>query len=228
MWPGSVWAVGDHLVSHGPGRPELVTAERARLEWLGERVRSVSVVVADRDWLVTTMPAGPSAARPDLHPVPDELPATMGRALRLLHDLSIDDVPFSRRWSDRVDHLERGISEGRLVSDQLVAPYDRYDGGQLLELIRRGRPSTEDLVVAHGHPVVANFHLDGRSLASFTGVHQLGLADRHQDLAIVHRNLLDCFGGEAVMGFYEGYGLEPDLLRLDHYLLVDAVEAAIR
>lgn len=227
MWPGRVWAVGQHLVSHSPGNPDIVAAERDRLEWLGRHLATVTVVVADDEWLVTTLPAGPSADRPDLHPVPDELPAALGRALKSLHELNTDDHPFSWRWSQRVADIERAISEDRLAVDRLVAPYDRYDGDQLLDLIQQGRPPDEDLVVGHGHPVVANFYLDARSLASFTGVHRLGLADRHQDLAMIHRSLLDSFGGEAVMGFYGGYGLEPDLLRLDHYLLVAAVDAAI-
>ena len=41
----------------------------------------------------------------------------------------------------------------------------------------------------------------------------------HFDLAIVQRSLHYDLGPAAVFGSYEGYGADPDLVRLDHFVL---------
>ena len=73
----------------------------------------------------------------------------------------------------------------------------------------------------------ANLFHDGDRPSGVTGVHRLGVADRHLDLAIIHRSLQAAFGAEAVFGFYQGYGHTPKLVALDHYLLIDVMITAL-
>lgn len=224
-WPGSVWHVGPYLVR--TGSREAIEAEAVRAGWLSDHAPCPEVLVVDDRWLVTARPPGEPALRPDRQPAPDVVPAAIGGALRDLHRVPAGDCPFDGSWSDRMRRIEAAVTEGRLDAASLPDPYRRYHPARLLELARSSRPVDVDPVVCHGAPVAANVVLDRGRVSGLIGVHRLGLADRHLDLAIAHRSLQALFGGEAVFGLYEGYGADPDLVALDHYVLLDVIDGAV-
>ena len=226
-WPGRMWRAGPHLIRVADWEPEAAAAELARIGWLRSHFGTVEVVVAVDSWVVSTIPEGFPGHHPELQPEPDKVPAALGATLRRLHDLDIDQCPFRRSWDELTDQLAAAVYEGRLSPQRLPAPYDRYEPERLVELVRLGPPKEEDLVVTHGSPVVSNLFHDGDRPSGVTGVHRLGVADRHLDLAIIHRSLQAAFGAEAVFGFYQGYGHTPKLVALDHYLLIDVMISAL-
>jgi aminoglycoside phosphotransferase len=59
----------------------------------------------------------------------------------------------------------------------------------------------------------------GPTFSGFDRIDVMMAADRHFDLAVLHRSVHDLLGPEAVFRLYDAYGLEPDLIRLDHYIL---------
>lgn len=231
-WPGRTWSVGSHLVRYAvPDRTAVIAAELARLAWLrtqfGGRPECPEPVIAADGWLVIERPEAAPGHQPEAQSEPDGVPSALGQTLRRLHDLDTEPCPFARSWTDLVDELSGAVDAGRLRTERLPEPYRRYELGRLLELINEGRPSEEEPVVAHGSPILSNLFLARGEPASMIGVHRLGLADRHVDLAVITRQLQAAFGPEAAFGFYEGYGRDPDLVRLDHYVLIDAMRAAI-
>lgn len=91
-----------------------------------------------------------------------------------------------------------------------------------------GRPGARpDLVVGHGRPLVGHVLVDAAGPSGLLGLDRLAVVERHHDLAVAHRHIQTLFGGEAVFGFYEGYGRDPDLIRLDRAVLVDVLDAAV-
>lgn len=253
---GEAWLVADHLVRHHP-TPGQATAEAERRAWLadaldtpngsgddgtdddpggtpdadgaGADLRVVSAPsLLDGAWTLTTVPDGAPAHRPDRHPRPDSLPARIGTALARLHALDPASCPFTRPMTLLVEEVRAAIDDGRLVIELLPTPYDRYPAERLLEMIDSAPTRDPDPVVAHGAPLLANiwpsFTDDG---ATLIGLHHLGAAERAADLAVIHRQLQDGFGPEAVFAFYETYGRDPDLVALDRHLLIDAVRSAI-
>ncbi|MCP3988781.1 MAG: hypothetical protein GY724_06895, partial [Actinomycetia bacterium] len=127
------------------------------------------------------------------------------------------------------------IEAGRLDPARLPSPYDRYQPQRLLELVELGRPGDDQLVVGHGSSCLSNLFVSTADSGSdrkaapvgVAGLHRLGVADRHHDLAVLHRQLSDVYGPEAVISFYEGYGFTPDLVALDHYILIDVLASAV-
>lgn len=235
-WPGLVWAVGDRWVWAAPPGSGRAGAEADGLALLDAHLPCPEVVLHHGEWLVTTVPAGHPATEPERQPRPDDVPSAIGAALRRLHDLDPAAVLSSPGHRDGpsgsseslAEAVTAGLGDGRIDPATLPDPYRRYGAADLAAMVRDGaersaaaaRRAGDAEVVSHGDPVVGNWFLDGGEVAGVTGVHRAGLADRHLDLAVAYRSLTDHFGPEAVFGFVDAYGTDPDLVRLDHHLLV--------
>ncbi len=236
-WPGLVWAVGDRWVWAAPPGSGRAVAEADGLALLGPHLPCPDVVLHHGEWLVTTAPAGYPATEPERQPRPDEVPSIIGAALRRLHDLDPAAVlgnpsaAEQRRWRSPgalTAAILAGLADTTIDPSALPDPYRRYGAADLAAMVTDGversaaaaRRAGDTEVVGHGDPVVGNWFLDGGALGAVTGLHRAGPADRHLDLAIAYRSLTDHFGPEAVFGFVDAYGTDPDLIRLDHHLLV--------
>lgn len=235
-WPGLVWAVGDRWVWASPPGSGRAEAEAEGLALVGAHLPCPDVVLHHGQWLVTTVPGGQPATEPERQARPDEVPSAIGAALRRLHDLDpstvLRGVSGAQRHSRSSESLEArvlaGLAGGAIDPAALPDPYRRYGAAELGDMVRDGaerstaaaRRAGDVEVVNHGDPAVGNWFLDGGALATTTGLHRAGPADRHLDLAIAYRSISDHFGPEAVYGFVDAYGTDPDLIRLDHYLLV--------
>ncbi len=235
-WPGLVWAVGDRWVWAAPPGSGRAGAEAAGLALVGAHLPCPEVVLHHGEWLVTTVPGGLPATEPERQPRPDDVPSAIGAALRRLHDLDpsavLRSVDHRIGGSDSSESLGArvlaGLAGGAIDPAALPDPYRRYGAVELAAMVRDGAERSaaaahragDAEVVNHGDPTVGNWCLDGGGRPGITGRHRAGPADRHLDLAIAYRSISDHFGPEAVFGFVDAYGTDPDLLRLDHHLLV--------
>ena len=185
------------------------------------------MVSSDGDLVRTERPAGYPADRPDLHADPDDLVVAVADGLRRLHSLSsapagLDDGSSDgpHGWSYLAERCRNAVADSGFDAALLPPPYDRYDGSQLLAMMTEGRPATEELVLCHGQPTLDQFLVDGGSFTGFRQLDNMIVADRHLDLAIIHQSVHHELGPEAVFRFYEAYGADPDIVRLDHYILL--------
>lgn len=203
-------------------RAAQLDAEAANSAWLGEHVATASPLVRsdgqDLAWLVTARIDGVPAHRPDLHGDVGSLAEVAGQALRKLHALPLDVAPdeIDRGWDALEAAAEAYVAGGGGEVDE---PYQRYTSEQLLELWRQGRPAVEDLVICHGDPALPNMLARQGAFVGWVDLGGVRIADRHLDLAHAHASIHRNLGPEAVYVFYDTYGQDPDLLRLDHYLL---------
>ncbi len=83
------------------------------------------------------------------------------------------------------------------------------------------RPGVEDPVVTHGDACLPNLMLHGDAFAGFVDCGRLGLADRHQDLALACRSIRHNLGEACVGQFLAAYGAAHDPARLSFYQLLD-------
>jgi aminoglycoside phosphotransferase len=175
----------------------------------------------DTTWLERHVPfagdVGHRADRPDLHGELDGIASAIGVALRQLHEVDPTGSGLPIGW----EHLEQRVAANQADLDvgDLPEPYCRYSVELLVELWRQGRPEVEDLVVCHGAPSLGNLRMTAGAVTGMTEWGHACVVDRHFDLAIVQRSLHYDLGPAAVFGFYEGYGADPDLVRLDHFVL---------
>lgn len=175
--------------------------------------------------------AGHPADRPDLHPDPDDLVVAVGHGLRILHDLETGPLlePGGEAtgpafgWEAVKARCVAAVGGSSVDPDRLPEPYNRYSADQLLSMFVEGKPEkaddSSDLVVCHGRPTMDRFYVDGGQFQGFTAVDDALVADRHLDLAVIHQSVQVVLGREAVFRFYESYGQDPNLARLEHYVL---------
>ncbi len=225
------WAVGSRRVRRF-GHPDAADINRRFLDDLaGLATFAVpSVIGGDGPWLVTEIPDGLAADRPDRHPEPGNLARLIGQGLAALHALPVALLDGDARtgsggdpWAPIVERCRRSVGAGLVDAATLPAPYDRYQPDRLLEMMidggaTAGRPS-EAPTLCHGAPEAARFLIDGDRFVGFDAIEAPLVADRHLDLAVAHLSVADALGAEAVYGFYDGYGTDPDLARLDRAIL---------
>ncbi len=161
--------------------------------------------------------AGHPADRVDLLGEIQAVIEGFARALARIHSLPTEQAPLDVGWTAL--HLDIEHQLDQLDPKELPDPYSRYGARELFGIWTAGRPSVEDLVVCHGNPQLENVLLHQGTLAGFRDLTQLRIADRHLDLAIAHASIHRRFGGDASFIFYDAYGTDPDLIRLDHYTL---------
>ena len=205
---------------------DLLRREAEALGWLRHRARVPGILwIGEADGfeiLIMERLAG----EPISHFAPDHARAALIAgigALSALHGLPVADCPFDQTLTVKLaaarDHVAAGIVD--------EAAFDAERAGmsavQALAQLEASRPPAEDLVVAHGDASLPNFIWSPGEGVWLIDLGRLGLADRHQDLAIFLRSALRNHPHiDAVALVREHYRLAPlDAAKLDFYRLLD-------
>ncbi|SNS85446.1 kanamycin kinase/aminoglycoside 3'-phosphotransferase-2 [Asanoa hainanensis] len=150
--------------------------------------------------------------------------AAIGALLHDLHQLPTATCPFDRRLSTAIREAEAAARTKEVDLDSLDTTRAGWSIDRLLAELHATRPQDpEDLVVGHGDPCLPNILCtdDGRP-TGVVDVSRLGVADRHNDLAIATRNLTANWSKTEATTLLTAYGLEnPDPAKLAFYRLLD-------
>lgn len=160
------------------------------------------------------------ADRPDLHGQVEGLVDSIGATLQRLHETRLP-VPIEGEqcWDALRSAIEERLKQDLIQPDAMPDPYSRYEPAALVDIWVQGRPAIHDLALCHGNPRLAMFQFQGDTFVGCDDVSSVRVADRHLDLATMHQEIHHLYGPEAIYRFYEAYGSDPDLVKLDHYLL---------
>ncbi|WP_041785050.1 APH(3') family aminoglycoside O-phosphotransferase [Rhodospirillum centenum] len=220
-----------------PGRPVLyvktepaeplaeLPGEIARLRWLaGQGIPCPAVLQATeeagRHWLLmSALPGHVLEEAPDLDT--GRRVALYAGALRTLHALDIAACPFDQRIDGQIALAAARVAAGLVDEEDFDEVRQGRSAADLLAELRARRPAREDLVVTHGDACPDNLMTDGGRFAGFIDCGRLGVADRHQDLALACRSIADCWGEAWIAPFLAHYGRPADPDRLDCYCLLD-------
>ena len=208
------------------GHPAEIGAEAARLTWLGNQGFPCPTVVDHQPGtLVTTALPGRPADDPTWpHTMRPRLAAALGELLVALHALPIESCPFDHRLAQTIPQAEHNARTGAVDLTNLDGPRADWSADRLLQELHATRPTTpEDLVVGHGDPCRPNFlcTTDGAP-TGLLDVSRLGVAERHNDLAIATRSLGGVWSPEHADALLSAYGRKtPDPAKIAFYRLLD-------
>ncbi|MFJ3459845.1 APH(3')-II family aminoglycoside O-phosphotransferase [Achromobacter spanius] len=203
--------------------PELPD-EIERLQWMAAHGLPCPVVLdvaatPTRHWLLMSAVAGQDLASAGLSPA--RVVGIMAEALQHLHSIPIAQCPFDHALEPRIAAARRALDAGLVdESDFDDERIGRTAEDAFAELLAT-RPTSHDLVVAHGDACLPNFMADGGTFTGYIDCGRLGVSDRHQDLALAARSIERNLGREWIQPFFRSYGVEPDDRRLAFYCLLD-------
>lgn len=204
---GDIWRAGSSYVKRD------AAGEHDRLRWLSKHFEVPEIQVFADGWLVLADVGAPSLAAAD----PVLAGTVMGTALRALHELPWRDCPFDARVPVALEKARRAVAAGLVDPDDFDDDHHGATPAELLELLISTAPADEDLVVAHGDFCPPNVLLRPDGSTVLLDVGRLGVADRHHDISLVHRELSE----EAAAAFDRAYGLVPRPEKLYWYRLLD-------
>jgi aminoglycoside phosphotransferase len=201
------------------GTPADIAAEATRLTWLGDQGFPCPAVVDHSPGRLITaaLPgrAGDDPGWPD--PMRPRLAAGLGELLRALHAIPVEGCPFDHTLARTIPQAERHARSDQVDLTDLDPDHAGWSAERLLRELHDTRPTTpEDLVVGHGDPTRANILFAGDGTPTgLLDVSRLGLADRHNDLAIATRSARS-------PELLAAYGLaNPDPAKITFYRLLD-------
>lgn len=207
------------------GRFAEVPDEMARLAWLGRQAIPCPEVIAfethaDRHWLLIGAIDGADLVSGQA--APETAVAVMAAALRDLHALDVGACPFDHRLDRRIPLIRRRVEAGIVDADDFDDERLGQTARSAFDELLATRPATEDLVVTHGDACMPNFMAKGGRFTGFIDCGRLGVADRHQDLALACWSIEHNCGVAWVAPFLAAYGLpDASLARLAYYRLLD-------
>ncbi|WP_139977044.1 MULTISPECIES: APH(3')-II family aminoglycoside O-phosphotransferase [Brucella/Ochrobactrum group] len=204
-----------------------LAGECARLEWLAKQGLPCPKIVAyetqtDRHFLLMTRLAGA-----DLASSVGDLPAArivsiLAVALKTLHSVDPAACPFNHRLDRRIDDARTRVEAGAVDEDDFDAEREGSSAEDLFCELYRLKPLQEDLVVTHGDACLPNFMANDNTFTGFIDCGRLGLADRHQDLALACWSIRHNLGEEWVQPFIGIYGGPAiDDAKIAYYRLLD-------
>ncbi|OWV70159.1 aminoglycoside phosphotransferase [Rhizobium sp. R634] len=146
----------------------------------------------------------------------------LAEALADLHRLPIASCPFDHRLEKRLLVAKARMEAGIVDEEDFDAARLGKSAAELFAALVSMRPGDEDLVVTHGDACLPNFVASDGRFSGYIDCSRLGVADRHQDIALACRSIAYNFGEALVQPFLDRYGMPaPDPARLDYYQLLD-------
>lgn len=199
--------------------------EVARLRWLqGQGVEAAQVLDTHDDasgrWLLMrAVPGRDLASSPDLAPL--QVVHLVADALQVLHRLPIDTCPFDHRLPHRLAAARARMDAGAVDADDFDDARAGQPVSQVFAALLASVPAQADLVVTHGDACLPNLMAAQGRFTGFIDCGRLGVADRHQDLALAARSIASNLGEQWVAPFFARYGTVPDPAALAFYCLLD-------
>lgn len=151
---------------------------------------------------------------------PDLLIKLAAEGINQLQKLDISECKFDSTIDYKLKKAKERIDKGFYTE----VDHNKYTEGihntdEVYEYLVKNKPK-EILVFSHGDYCFNNFFTDANSITGYIDMGRGGIADRHQDVALCIRELLD-FPSEYTDRFLKNLKFKPDMKLIRYYILLD-------
>jgi aminoglycoside phosphotransferase len=204
-----------------------VKREHARLQWLQGKAPVAKIISFDEKEgeyrLVTEAMPGIMAHECEVSQR-EEVVKVIGRALKKLHSMPIDDCPFDNTIENQLAEAASNTQAGIVDESDFDPMHLGMTAQELLPKLMEAKPKTFENVFTHGDHCLPNIFIDPVTLevTGYIDLGNCGVSDRYLDLGITLNTLDHNFGPGFDGVFFEAYGLEDvDLSRIRFYQMLD-------
>ena len=172
----------------------------------GLSVEVLAYLSEEEDWLLTRKGIGEDATHPRYLADGRRLAATLGEALRALHETPQAGCPIPCRTADYLQTVEARAAAG-FFDPSYLPPGIMLTKEEALACIREAAPHLSSRVLLHGDFCLPNVLLDGWRPSAYIDLGAAGIGDRHIDLFWGAWSLCYNLGTDACRNvFLEAYG----------------------
>lgn len=204
-----------------------VKQEYERLQWLQGRLpvaKIISFEERDRLYQLKTSAVPGIMAHECAPEQRDALVRSIGRSLRRLHEIPIDDCPFDNTIEHQLAEATANTEAGIVDESDFDPMHMGMTAKELLPLLLSSRPKTFENVLTHGDHCLPNIFVDPSTLevTGYIDLGRCGISDRYLDLAITLNTLDHNFGPGYDEIFFEAYDISGvDEQRIAFYQMLD-------
>ncbi|HWT62024.1 MAG TPA: APH(3') family aminoglycoside O-phosphotransferase [Ochrobactrum sp.] len=201
--------------------------EAARLQWLATQDVVCPRIIhfeqeQDRSLLLMTRLPGADLASCVGNLPPDRIIEILAKALKQMHTIDPASCPFDHRLDMRIEDAHKRVIAGAVDEDDFDDDRAGQSAEDLFVELCSLKPASEDIVVTHGDACLPNFMADGDVFTGYIDCGRLGLADRHQDLALACWSIQYNLGEQWIKPFLDIYdGPAIDETKITFYRLLD-------
>ena len=173
--------------------------EIIRLRWLAERGVATPRVIEsifenEQDWLLMSAVQGRALSASGLEPV--KVAEIAAKALHDLHRLDPATCPFNHASTHRIAQAWARANAGMVDEADFDESHSGCSAAELFDKLQRCAPPVEEGVVTHGDATLSNLLADDGDFSGFVDCGRVGIADPHQDLALLARSIRGILGTE--------------------------------
>jgi len=133
----------------------------------------------------------------------------------------VTSCPFDRALARCIARARARLEAGLVDEGDFDEERIGRSAEDLFQEVLARCPASEDPVVAHGDACLPNLLADRGRFTGFVDCARVGVADRHQDLALASWSIRHNLGDHWVEPFLQRYGIAADPGRLGFYRLLD-------
>jgi aminoglycoside phosphotransferase len=145
----------------------------------------------------------------------------MANGLKMIHSLPVAGCPSDARLDYKIELAEKMMINNLVDESNFDEERQGRTAGDLFRELVETKPADEDLVFTHGDYCLPNIILENGKLSGFVDLGNSGVADRYQDIALLTRSVKYNFGERWTETLFEMLGIEPDVQKINFYMLLD-------
>lgn len=154
---------------------------------------------------------------------PKNVVEIMAKALRRLHNISIDNCRLSSTIEDMLNEAKYRVDNGLVDEEAFEENNKGRSAREILNYLLNNKPLNEDLVFIHGDYCFPNVIALNGEFNGLIDMDNGGIGDKYRDIALALRSIEHNFMDRKLWGYFMKYYGEDkiDMGKVSYHILLD-------